>query len=84
MRQHTTELGAASQAAAPPGPQGDCRLSVREALGRLDGEHRALLAMFYLDALTVAEIARILDIPVGTVKSRLYHAREQMRAILEA
>ena len=40
--------------------------------------------MFYLEALTVAEIAEILEIPAGTVKSRLYHAREQMRAILEA
>jgi len=83
-RQRTTELAAASQAPAPPGGQGDSQLSVREALLLLDAEHRALLAMFYLEALTVAEIAQILEIPVGTVKSRLYHTREQMRAILEA
>jgi len=84
MRQHNAELDAASQAPAAPGGQGDNRLSVQEALGRLDAERRALLAMFYLEALTVSEIAQILEIPVGTVKSRLYHARKQMRAILEA
>lgn len=83
-RQHTTELAAASQAQAPPGGQGDGGLRVREALGRLGAEQRALLAMFYFEALTVTEIARVLEIPVGTVKSRLYYAREQMRAILEA
>jgi RNA polymerase sigma-70 factor (ECF subfamily) len=56
---------------------------VRDALRSLDPERRALLAMFYVEGLTVAEIARVLDVPAGTVKSRLYHARERLRAALE-
>jgi RNA polymerase sigma-70 factor (ECF subfamily) len=41
------------------------------------------MAMFYLEGLPVVEIAQVLDIPAGTVKSRLYDAREQLRATLE-
>jgi DNA-directed RNA polymerase specialized sigma24 family protein len=66
------------------GRQGDGGLSVQETLRRLHADYRPLLVLSYLDALTVSEIARILGISVGIVKSRLCHARKQMRAILEA
>jgi RNA polymerase sigma factor (sigma-70 family) len=56
---------------------------VRDALRLLDPARRALMAMFYVEGLSVAEIARALGVPVGTVKSRLYHARERLRAALE-
>lgn len=83
-RLRTTGLDAASQAQAPADTHADDRERVREALRRLDPEQRALMAMFCVEALTVAEIAVVLEVPVGTVKSRLYHARERMRAVLEA
>ncbi|MCZ6446257.1 MAG: sigma factor-like helix-turn-helix DNA-binding protein, partial [Planctomycetota bacterium] len=37
----------------------------------------------YLDGMGIAEIAVALDIPAGTVKSRLYHARQQLKELLE-
>ena len=39
--------------------------------------------MHYLDELPVAEIAAVLGIPIGTVKSRLFHARKRLRTTLE-
>ncbi len=56
---------------------------VRAAIKQLPGPHRAALALFYLEGLRVAEIAVALDIPVGTVKTRLMHAREKLRDLLE-
>jgi RNA polymerase sigma-70 factor (ECF subfamily) len=56
---------------------------LRDALRSLDPERRALVAMFYVEGQSVAEIATVLGIPAGTVKSRLYHARERLRAALE-
>jgi RNA polymerase sigma factor (sigma-70 family) len=49
----------------------------------LPAGQRAALALFHLDHLSVAEIAIALDVPPGTVKTRLMHARRRIRAQLE-
>jgi RNA polymerase sigma-70 factor (ECF subfamily) len=54
-----------------------------EALSRLPGRDRAILSLRYAEEFAVAEIAEILQIPEGTVKSRLHHARERLRRYLE-
>jgi RNA polymerase sigma-70 factor, ECF subfamily len=41
--------------------------------------HRAVIHLFYREDMSVEEIALILGIPPGTVKSRLHHAREALR-----
>ncbi|MFQ5595665.1 MAG: RNA polymerase sigma factor [Anaerolineae bacterium] len=57
---------------------------VREAIDRLEFHHRATIVLFYLEEFSLAEIAEIMDCPVGTVKSRLYYAREKLREALLA
>jgi RNA polymerase sigma-70 factor (ECF subfamily) len=54
-----------------------------EALRALPPERQALLSLYYQDGLSVREIAEILEIPAGTVKSRLFQARNQLRDALE-
>ena len=56
---------------------------IREALAKLPSEQRAMVSLHYLDGMGVAEIARTLDLPEGTVKSRLYHARNRLKQALE-
>jgi RNA polymerase sigma-70 factor (ECF subfamily) len=51
------------------------RDALERAFDRLSVEHRAVLVLHHLDGRPVAEIASILELPVGTVKSRLFHAR---------
>jgi len=51
-------------------------------LERIGEEHREVLVLKELQGFRYVEIARILDIPEGTVASRLYHAREALRAAL--
>lgn len=73
-----------SPVVAPEAPAATRELElVRDAVRRLDGERRALLSMFYVEGMSVAEIARALGIPSGTVKSRMYDARAKLRAVLE-
>ncbi|MGI9422734.1 MAG: RNA polymerase sigma factor [Hyphomicrobiaceae bacterium] len=56
---------------------------VHEALAKLPVEQRTAVALFYLEDMSVAEVAVALDIPVGTVKSRLMNARKKLREALE-
>ncbi len=57
---------------------------VHRALGRISVAHREALTLFFLEDLSVAEIAEVLGIATGTVKSRLHFARKALRAIIEA
>ncbi|KAF1718835.1 RNA polymerase sigma factor [Pseudoxanthomonas wuyuanensis] len=57
--------------------------NVLAAMDELPAAQRATLALFYLDNLSVAEISIALDVPPGTVKTRLMHARRKIRARLE-
>ncbi len=57
---------------------------VRTSLGSLSARHRAVIALVDLDGLTYKEAAHMLDVPVGTVMSRLHRARAKVRAQLEA
>lgn len=56
---------------------------VQVALSQLSGHDRAILSLRYEQSFTVTEIAEILQIPPGTVKSRLHYARERLRHGLE-
>lgn len=50
-----------------------------EVLSSLSHEHRQVVLMRFVDELSMDEIAGLLSIPVGTVKSRLHHAIGQLR-----
>jgi len=54
------------------------RAAVDRAFGRLDANDRAILALHHLEGRPLAEIAGVLEIPVGTVKSRLHTARSAL------
>lgn len=56
---------------------------VRAALQELDKDSLAVLVLKYYDEYEIAEIADLLGVPIGTVKSRLSRARAKLRGILE-
>jgi RNA polymerase sigma-70 factor, ECF subfamily len=56
---------------------------VESGLRALSAEHRAVLELAYYVGLSCEEMAVAVDCPVGTIKSRLFHARERMREQLE-
>lgn len=67
-----------------PMPQPDTDLesdleALQDNIERLPLRERETLALFYLRELTIDEIAGLLDVPAGTVKSRLYRARQLLR-----
>jgi RNA polymerase sigma factor (sigma-70 family) len=54
-----------------------------EALRRLPVDLQLALELFYWEEMTIAELAVVLQIPAGTVKSRLFRARQQLREEIE-
>jgi RNA polymerase sigma-70 factor, ECF subfamily len=55
---------------------------VHQALDKLPLSFREVLTLFFLEELSVAQIAGIVGIPEGTVKSRLHHAKRALRCAL--
>lgn len=53
-------------------------------LHRLPERSRMVLTLYYLEELGLAEISRILRVPIGTVKSRLHHARAEFKRLWQA
>jgi RNA polymerase sigma-70 factor (ECF subfamily) len=57
---------------------------IQEAISALSSDHRIVLLLSDVEGLSYAEIAETLDIPVGTVKSRLSRARASVRDLLQS
>ena len=58
------------------------RHRILRALDALPAHHRAIIMMSDLEGLSYREIAEVLDIPMGTVMSRLHNARKRLRGVL--
>ncbi|MBL0886269.1 sigma-70 family RNA polymerase sigma factor [Myceligenerans indicum] len=56
---------------------------VAEALGDLTEDHRAVIAHAYFGGRSTAELAELLDVPEGTVKSRLHYGLRALRLALQ-
>ena len=74
----------AAHLAAPPGQEAAVALTeVAHALARLSGAHREALLLMSLDGMSYEEVALVQGIAVGTVKSRVHRAREQLAKLLQ-
>ncbi len=56
---------------------------LRTAIKSLPDNHQIVLRLFYTEQYTLKEIAEILNVSMGTVKSRLFHAREKLKTIIK-
>lgn len=58
---------------------GECRRMVNHAISELPASYQPIVRLYHLEGRTYTEIADALKIPIGTVKSRLHHARSALR-----
>jgi RNA polymerase sigma-70 factor, ECF subfamily len=56
---------------------------IQAALNRLSPEHRAVLILKDMEGQKYEEMAEILQVPIGTIRSRLHRARTELREVLE-
>ncbi len=91
-----TAMGADSDEPLPPDPvdpavgpnqvaeTADEADRIRRAVADLSDAHREVFELGVVQELPYAEIGSLLDVPVGTVKSRMFHALRSLRSLLEA
>lgn len=80
------EEAAKQTAESPSGDEAaraDARLDLTHAMARLPTEQRIAISLYFGEEMSVAEIAEATGVPVGTVKSRLFAARQALRGHLE-
>ena len=63
--------------------QKDDDLQVKELVQRLKNDSRVILSLYYFEQLSISEISVALSVPQGTVKSRLFTAREELKQLWE-
>lgn len=83
-RRRVREIPASQVEALAGRPAGSDSDRLDAAMRHLPIDQRAILALHHLDGRAVAELAEILGIPVGTVKSRLHTARRALQSALDA
>lgn len=84
-----TEDGSVEQQLPYPGPgpdelaaRGEVKVMLRRAVDRLPDEYRQLIVLRHGSECSYEEICEITGLPMGTVKNRLYRARNQLRQLL--
>ncbi|MCV6590072.1 MAG: sigma-70 family RNA polymerase sigma factor [Marinobacterium sp.] len=92
LRGHKPEIQGLEQSPEPVDPTADSshikgreqlQALLRQALQRLSPEHREVVELTFFHGCSYSEIAAIVDCPENTVKTRMYHARNRLRPILE-
>lgn len=81
----TKPIEAAGEADADAGAmaeRADMRLDVAAVLSRLSEEHRMVVVLREMRGMSYAEIADVLQVPRGTVESRLFRARQRLKELL--
>lgn len=68
----------------PSQPLSETRSIVADALKRLTADERSIIWLREIEGRSYAELATILDIPLGTVRSRLFAARQSLREIWQS
>jgi RNA polymerase sigma-70 factor (ECF subfamily) len=79
--------GADARSSPEAGPEqqlarGEVRVALRAAMAELSPQHRAVVDLTYFHEAGYREIAEIMDCPVDTVKTRMFHARRRLKSKL--
>jgi RNA polymerase sigma-70 factor (ECF subfamily) len=79
-RRMTIGIENAQQPLHDPAPATESKMDVIEMLQKLSPEHREVIVLRELQAMSYEEMAQTLKIPQGTVESRLHRARQELKA----
>jgi len=83
-QKHTANMSEYDLEAIVETSESDLVEQLRAAMTDLSDDHRTVVEMAYFYGHSMAEIAEIVDCPLNTVKTRLFHARQNLKNIIES
>lgn len=81
QRARSAPLEAAPEPSQPA--RGEMRVEIDQAMAGLSDDHRLAAVLFFGEGLSLNEIAAVTGVPVGTAKSRIFHARQHLKSCLK-
>jgi RNA polymerase sigma-70 factor (ECF subfamily) len=78
------DIAAEGESPSDAAERAERRRVVLECVDTLGPKHKVVVVLHYLNGLNLAEIAEIVEVPIGTVKSRLHYALRKLRVQLSA
>lgn len=81
-RRRQREAEPPSEDRPAPGSQVHLRVTLRDALSRINPRHRMVFLLFEVEGLRHSEIAAILEVPEGTSKAWLFEAKKELKRLL--
>lgn len=82
LRERGAMAGMEESADIAPATQSD-HAAITQAFARLSPDQRLAAHLHFVEGLTLSEIAQVQDIPEGTAKTRIFHARRKLKAALD-
>lgn len=81
QRARLVPMDAAPEPSQPA--RGELRVEIDQALAALSDDHRLVAVLYFGEGLSLNEIAAVTGTPVGTAKSRVFHARQHLKSTLK-
>ena len=82
--EHLHAVASADSESTLPGGEWEANEELAHAMEQLTPDLRMVLTLWSVDELSYKEIAEVMEVPMGTVMSRLHRARQRLRELLEA
>jgi RNA polymerase sigma-70 factor (ECF subfamily) len=80
---HVEDIAALGEVSTAAGDAIDASMTVQEAMKHLNGNERVAVTLFYIEDQPIKQVAKIMQMPEGSVKSLIYRTRDKMRQFID-
>ena len=81
--EHVDDIAALGEVSTAAGDAIDASMTVQEAMSHLNENERVAITLFYIEDQPIKQVAKIMQMPEGSVKSLIYRTRDKMRQFID-
>lgn len=84
QEEHVEDITRLGDVGSTPGDAADASMTVQRALAGLGDNERVAVTLFYIEDQPLKQVAKIMQMPEGTVKSLIHRAKGKMKQVIES